>query len=98
MRTGIFVASLAFAAVATAQTFPGQEPKSMAPVRSASEAPATVRQPTPDRHQFSSPVMPIQIEGAGLSVPTGVERDSPYSPPPLPTPAPAAAKPPATEK
>jgi len=52
-----------------------------------------VRQPTPDRHQFSSPTMPIQIEGTGLSVPAGLDRDSPYSPPPV---APVPAKPPAS--
>lgn len=97
MRALGFAFGLAFAGAALAQMFPGQEPKSMAPTRSVNEpsSPA-VRQPTPDRQQFSSPVMPIQIEGSGLSVPSGVDRDSPYAPPPV---APAPAKPPAaTEK
>ena len=98
MRTALLVSSLAFAASAAAQMFPGQEPKSMAPVRSGSDTPASVRQPTPDRNQFNSGAMPIQIEGSGLSVPAGVDRDSPDSPPPVPTPAPAAPKPPVTAK
>ena len=67
MRTGVFIGSLAFAAGAAAQVFPGQEPKSMAPARSGAEAPTTVRQPTPDRNQFSPGAMRIQIEGAGRS-------------------------------
>jgi hypothetical protein len=86
------------AADAAAQMFPGQGPKSMAPVRSGTDTPTTVRQPTPDRNQFSSGVMPIQIEGSGVAVPSGVDRDIPYSPPPVPTPAPATSKPPATAK
>lgn len=97
MRAAVTAFGLAFAGAALAQMFPGQEPKSSPPTRSVNEpnSPA-LRQPTPDRQQFSSPVMPIQIEGAGLSVPAGVDRDSPYSPPPV---APAPAKPPApTEK
>ena len=98
MRIWIFISSIAFAANAAAQMFPGQEPKSMAPVRSGADTPANVRQPTPDRHQFSPGAMPIQIEGSGVAMPAGVDRDSPYSPPPAP-PAPAATrKPPATEK
>jgi hypothetical protein len=88
--------SVALAGSAAAQTFPPQEPKSMAPARSGADTPASVRQPTPSRHQFSPGAMPIQIEGAGLAVPTGVDRDSPYSPPPVP--AAGAPKPPATEK
>lgn len=98
MRLWMFFGSLAYAVSAAAQMFPGQEPKSMAPVRSGAEAPASVRQPTPDRNQFNSGAMPIQIEGAGVSVPAGVDRDSPYSPPPVPTPATATPKPPVTEK
>jgi len=87
--------SLALAANAAAQTFPGQEPKSMAPVHSATDTPTSVRQPTPSRHQFSPGAMPIQIEGSGLAIPAGVDRDSP---PPLQATPPAEPKPPATEK
>lgn len=97
MRTWAFIGSLAFAATAPAQTFPSQEPKSSVPVSPATthDASQNARVTAPNRNQFRSPVMPIQIEGAGLAIPTGVERDSPYSPP---IPVPAPAKPPATEK
>ena len=98
MRTWVLVGTLAYAASAAAQMFPGQEPKSMAPVRSGADTPASVRQPTPDRHQFSPGAMPIQIEGSGVAIPAGVDRDSPYSPPPVPASPPAAPKPPATGK
>ena len=85
-----FIGGLALATSAAAQTFPSQEPKSMAPVRSGADTPTSVRQPTPDRNQFSPGAMPIQIEGTGLAVPAGVDRDSADSPPPV---APAAPKP-----
>jgi hypothetical protein len=98
MRAWVLVGSLAFGTGAAAQGFPGQEPKSAAPVRSGTEPSPSLRHPTPDRNQFNSGAMPIQIEGAGLAVPAGVERDSPYSPPPLPVPASTPAKPPATVK
>ena len=91
MRAWLLIGSLAWAAGAAAQTFPSQEPKSTAPTGSITEPSSSIRQPTPSRHQFSSPVMPIQIEGAGLAVPAGAERDNPYS---APATVPVPAKPP----
>ena len=93
MRSWIFASCWVFAAGAAAQTFPSQEPRNSAPAPGMTSD-QNLRQPTPDRHQFSSPVMRIQIEGGGLTVPSGVERDSPYSPPASPVPE----KPPVTEK
>jgi hypothetical protein len=95
MRICVLISGLAFASNAVAQTFPGQEAKSMAPVHSGTDTPTSVRQPTPSRHQFSPGAMPIQIEGSGLAMPAGVDRDSP---PPAPPAAPTTAKPPAIEK
>jgi hypothetical protein len=94
MRAWFLAASLAFAAGAQAQ--PAPERKSSSPIPQASgESPAIGRLPSPNRNQFKSPVMAIEIEGAGLTVPAGAERDSPYSPPPV---VPATPTPPATAK
>jgi hypothetical protein len=81
---------VAFSGSVEAQV-PGQiDPKGAAPGSGHGAAPQ--QSTAPSRNQFFSPVMGIQIEGQGLTLPKGVAED-PLAPPAAPQPA-AEQKPP----
>ena len=95
----VFIAALSFAASALAQApAPPIDPRAPAAATSQSTT-STPRNPTPSHNQFFSPVMGIQIEGQGVTLPTGVAEDDPLKPaaenPPV---KPAAVPEPATQK
>ena len=75
------------------------DPTVTAPMVTQQGTGASQRQPAPSRNQFFSPVMGIQIEGQGVTLPTGVAEDDPLKPaaenPPV---KPAAVPEPATQK
>ena len=77
---GFYVGSVA----AQAPTAPQADPK--AATTTHSTAPGQ-RSPTPSRDQFFSPVMGINIEGQGLSLPKGVAEEEPITKPPAEQPA-----------
>jgi len=75
---------VAFSGSVEAQ-IPGQiDPKGAAPGSGHGAAPQ--QSTAPSRNQFFSPVMGIQIEGQGLTLPKGVAED-PLAPPAAPQPA-----------
>ncbi|MBV9190044.1 MAG: hypothetical protein JO292_10210 [Betaproteobacteria bacterium] len=89
----------AFSGSVEAQQMPGQiDPKGAAPGSGHGAAPQQTT--APSRNQFFSPVMGIQIEGQGLTLPKGVAED-PLAPPAVPQPAAEqkpAEQPPTTQK
>jgi len=98
MRTASFVFLVLLAGSATAQA-PKPDPTVTAPMVTQQGTAASQRQPAPSRNQFFSPVMGIQIEGQGVTLPTGVAEDDPLkaaaeNPPVKPTAVPE----PATQK
>ena len=98
MRTAAFVFLVLLAGSAAAQA-PKADPTVTAPMVTQQGTAASQRQPAPSRNQFFSPVMGIQIEGQGVTLPTGVAED-PLIPPTAAQPA-AEQKPPeqpATQK
>ena len=102
MRTGLSVLVLLWIGNAAAQApgAPQVDPKATA--TSGSHGTAPQQSTAPSRNQFFSPVMGIQIEGQGLTLPKGVQED-PIVPPAAQPPAEAqpaapASTPPATQK
>ena len=96
MRTGLYVSLMLLAGNAAAQipTTPQLDPKNATGHGSAPQ-----QSTAPSRNQFFSPVMGIQIEGQGVTLPTGVAEDDPLkaaaeNPPVKPTAVPE----PATQK
>jgi hypothetical protein len=89
MRTGLYVSLMLLAGNAAAQipTTPQLDPKNATGHGSAPQ-----QSTAPSRNQFFSPVMGIQIEAQGLTLPKGVA-DDPLAPPTAPQPA-AEQKPP----
>ena len=82
---------VAFAGSVEAQVPTGQlDPKGAAPGSGHGAAPQ--QSTAPSKNQFFSPVMGIQIEAQGLTLPKGVAED-PLAPPAAPQPA-AEQKPP----
>lgn len=79
-------------AVAQAPGAPQVDPKASA--TSGSHGTAPQQSTAPSRHQFFSPVMGIQIEGEGLTLPKGVSEEEPIKP--AARPQPAASAPPST--
>lgn len=68
---------------------PKAEPKtSPVPAPGSGETTPAARVPSPGRNQFFSPVMPIEIKGEGLALPTGVAPpEEPILKPPATPPA-----------
>lgn len=87
---GAFTALSLFAAGAAAQVPAQIDPKGAAPGSGHGSAPQQTT--APSRNQFFSPVMGIQIEGQGVTLPKGVAEE-PIVPPTAPQPA-AEQKPP----
>jgi hypothetical protein len=91
--------AIAGSVAAQGQPAPQADPKTVAPVTATpgvdGSTPAAPRLPATGRHQFSSPVMGIDIKGEGLALPAGVAK--PDEPLVLPA-KPAAAPKPATAK
>ena len=81
---------VSFAGSVEAQVQAPVDPKSTAPAGSHGAAPQ--QRTDPSRNQFFSPVMGIQIEGQGLTLPNGVAEE-PLIPPTAPQPT-AEQKPP----
>jgi len=93
MRTAASVLSVVVAGTAAAQTPPARpDPTVTAPMVTQQGTAASQRQPAASRNQFFNAPMGIQIEGQGLTLPTGVAED-PIVPPAAPQPA-AEQKPP----
>ena len=101
MRTGGIVLLVALAGNAAAQQSPGAGGIA-APMATQQGTAASQRQPAASRNQFFNPVMGIQIEGEGLTLPKGVAEDPLVKPPAQPAaepqPGAPAAPPPATPK
>ena len=101
MRTAANVLLVVLAGNAAAQTPSTRQadPAVTAPMVTQQGTGASQRQPAPSRNQFFSPVMGIQIEGPGVTLPTGVAEDDPLKAaaenPPV---KPAAVPEPATQK
>ena len=97
MRTGAGVLLMLWFANATAQmpTTPQLDPKGTTGHGSAPQ-----QSTAPSRNQFFSPVMGIQIEGPGVTLPKGVAEEPLIAPPAQPQPAieQKPAEPAATQK
>ena len=94
----ILLLVVAFSGSVEAQQIPGQiGPKGAAPGSGHGAAPQQTT--APSRTQFFSPVMGIQIEGQGVTLPKGVAEE-PIAPPTAPQPAEQkpAGETPATQK
>ena len=90
MRAWVLPVIASFAGSVAAQTLPRVDPKVEPSAGGHGSAPQ--QSTAPSRNQFFSPVMGIQIEAQGLTLPKGVAED-PLAPPTAPQPA-AEQKPP----
>ena len=97
MRASASVLLMVWAGNAVAQSpgVPQVDPKATA---SGSHGAAPQQSTAPSRNQFFSPVMGIQIEGQGLTLPKGVAEEPVIAPPAQPAAEPKPAEQAPTQK